>query len=62
MSQTKFLFILILLALIVVFTVQNYKVVELRFLLWKVEMSRSLLIFFVLAGGAVLGWLIRGIR
>lgn len=62
MSQFKFIFILILLGLIIVFTVQNYKVVELRFLLWRLEMSRALMFFFVFAGGAVLGWLIRGIK
>ena len=60
MSQLKLIFILVLLGLIIVFTVQNYKVVELRFLLWRVEMSRALLFFFVFVGGVMVGWMIRG--
>lgn len=62
MGQFKFISVLILLGLVIVFTVQNYKVVELRFLLWRIEMSRALLIFFVFAGGAALGWLVRGLK
>ncbi len=60
MSQFKFIFILVLLGLVIVFTVQNYKVVELRFLLWRIEMSRALLFFLVFGSGVMVGWLIRG--
>jgi uncharacterized integral membrane protein len=48
---------LVLLLLVVVFIVQNAAVVEIQFLLWQVSMSRSLMIFTVLAIGVVLGWL-----
>ncbi|MDX1411508.1 MAG: LapA family protein [Nitrospirales bacterium] len=60
MNQFKLIIILTLLGLIMVFTVQNYKVVELQFLIWRLEMSRALLFFFVFAGGVILGWMIRG--
>jgi len=46
-----------LLLLVVIFIVQNADVVDIRFLLWKVSMSRSLMIFFILAIGVVIGWI-----
>jgi uncharacterized integral membrane protein len=41
---------------------QNTRVVEVRFLFWKLEMSRSILLFGVLGVGAVLGWLFATVR
>jgi putative membrane protein len=46
-----------LLLLVVIFIVQNATVVDIQLLFWKVSMSRSLMIFFVLAIGIVIGWL-----
>ena len=51
-----------LLVLVVVFTVQNVEVVEIRFLFWKLEMSRALMIFGVLVGGILIGWIGSGMR
>ena len=48
---------LILLLLIVIFTVQNAAVVTVNFLFWKLDISRALLIFFVLAIGVIIGWI-----
>lgn len=48
---------LALLLLIVIFTVQNAAVVTVNFLLWKLEISRALLIFFVLVIGIIVGWI-----
>jgi uncharacterized integral membrane protein len=48
---------LALLLLVVVFIVQNATVVDIQFLFWKLSMSRSLMIFFVLAIGIVIGWI-----
>ena len=48
---------LALLILVVVFIMQNAKTVEIQFLFWKLSMSRSLMIFFVLAIGIVIGWI-----
>jgi uncharacterized integral membrane protein len=51
---------LLLVGLIVVFVVQNTASVEVRFLFWRGELPRSILIFLVLVIGIVVGWLIRG--
>jgi len=46
--------------ILLVFTAQNYRVVELRFLFWQAEISGAALIFVVLAAGVGIGWLISG--
>jgi putative membrane protein len=51
---------LALLLLVVIFIVQNAAVVDIQFLFWKLSMSRSLMIFFVLAIGVVIGWITAG--
>ena len=48
---------LILAGFAVLFIIQNATVVEIQFLSWTISLSRSLLIFFVLAIGIVIGWL-----
>ncbi len=48
---------LFLLLLVVIFIVQNAAVVDIQFLFWKMSMSRSLMIFFVLAAGIIIGWI-----
>jgi uncharacterized integral membrane protein len=55
----KLIFTLILVGLMVIFIVQNVSVVEIRFLFWKASMSRSIMIFLVLAVGIVTGWMLR---
>lgn len=52
----KLLLILVLSSMAVVFIVQNFAVVEISFLYWRVSMSSALLIFFTLTIGFVLGW------
>lgn len=52
----KFALLLILSSLAVVFVAQNFAVVEISFLYWKVSMSAGLLIFFTLIIGFILGW------
>ena len=56
MNRAKLTLSLVLLALVVLFTVQNTQVVEIHLLFWKLSMSRVLLIFLLLAVGAILGW------
>lgn len=51
---------LILAILILLFTIQNLGAVTVRMLFWEFSISQALLIFFVLAAGIVLGWLIAG--
>lgn len=47
---------IILLLLIVVFAVQNAAVIDIRFLAWRLDIRRSVLIFSVLVIGFVMGW------
>jgi uncharacterized integral membrane protein len=52
------LYAAVLLAVVVVlFTAQNVQVVEVRFLFWRLEMSRVLLLLGVFGAGALAGWL-----
>ena len=60
MNRTKLTLSLTLVGAVVLFALQNTQVVEVRFLFWKVGMSRVLLIFLLLAVGAVLGWVASG--
>ncbi len=57
MMHFKLILSLILTGIIILFVVQNVAVVEISFLFWSVAMSRALLLFFVLATGIVIGWL-----
>ena len=56
MNRNKLILILVLVGMVVLFTLQNTQVVEVRLLFWKMSMSRVLLIFLLLAVGALLGW------
>jgi len=60
--NAKLVSALVFAALLALFTLQNYEVVELRFLFWKLEMSRAIMIFGLLAAGVALGWLGRGLK
>jgi uncharacterized integral membrane protein len=54
----KIISILVLIALIVVFIIQNFSVIKITFLFWSIEMSRALLVFFLIAIGIAIGWLL----
>jgi putative membrane protein len=47
-----------LIALVLILVVQNTQVVEFRFLLWTISMSRALMLFGTLAIGFIAGWLL----
>ena len=47
-----------LIAFVLIFVVQNTQVVEFRFLVWTISMSRALMLFGTLAIGFVAGWLL----
>jgi uncharacterized integral membrane protein len=51
-----------LLVLLALFALQNTAVVTVRLLLWKLEMSRSILLLVVLAVGFASGWLVGTLR
>jgi uncharacterized integral membrane protein len=49
---------LALVAVAAVFILQNAAVVEVRFLFWKIGMSRAVWMLLLLAIGVILGWLL----
>ncbi len=53
---------IVLIALVLVFTVQNLEIVQVRFLLWDVNMPRALMIFVVFLLGVSTGWLLRTVN
>jgi putative membrane protein len=59
---TKTIVFIVLVALVLVFVIQNTQVVEFKFLAWTVSMSRALLLFGTFAIGIVVGWLSRKVR
>ncbi len=58
--NARLILVLTLVGLVVLFIIQNVAVVELRFLVWSLAMSRSLLIFLLLAVGVIIGWFLHG--
>ena len=58
MKAWKLWLALSLLLLLAIFVLQNTRVVEVRLLFWKVEMSRALMLIVVLAAGLASGWLL----
>lgn len=58
-QMAKTIIFLILVALVIVFVIQNTQVVEFRFLAWTVSMSRALLFLGTFIIGIVAGWLSR---
>ncbi|MGB2631112.1 MAG: LapA family protein [Candidatus Omnitrophota bacterium] len=54
----KIVLVIILLLLLVIFTAQNYEIVEIKFLIWSLKTSRALIIFATLCIGVMIGWVI----
>ncbi|MFC1624398.1 lipopolysaccharide assembly protein LapA domain-containing protein [Candidatus Omnitrophota bacterium] len=52
----KWIIVLILMLILVIFTTQNYEVVDIRFLLWSFSTSRAIIIFGTLVIGIIIGW------
>jgi uncharacterized integral membrane protein len=48
-----------LIAFVLIFVVQNTQVVEFRFLVWRISMSRALMLFGTLAIGFIAGGLLK---
>ncbi|OIN97182.1 MAG: hypothetical protein AUJ48_00405 [Deltaproteobacteria bacterium CG1_02_45_11] len=58
----KNIIILILLAFLLLFTLQNTQVVEVKLLLWTVSMSRALMLLGTLLVGLIAGWFLRSVK
>ncbi|MFQ5841582.1 MAG: lipopolysaccharide assembly LapA domain-containing protein, partial [Thermodesulfobacteriota bacterium] len=54
----KTIVFIVLAILIVIFTIQNTQVVEIRFFLWKTSISGALMLLSTLFIGIILGWLL----
>ncbi len=56
----KWVLILSLMGILVIFTTQNYEIVKIQFLVWSFKTSRAIIIFIALAigfiAGAILGY------
>lgn len=62
MKTVKSIVLVILLALVLIFAVQNMEIVQVKFLTWSVAMPRSLLVMVLLLIGFVLGWIVSSFR
>ncbi|MEJ2165450.1 MAG: LapA family protein [Desulfobacterales bacterium] len=49
---------IILIAVVLIFVLQNTQVVEFHFLLWSFAVSRALMLFATLGVGIIAGWLL----
>lgn len=56
----KFMLMLCLSGMAVVFIAQNVAIVEISFLFWRSSMSSAVLIFLSLMIGCVFGWFLHG--
>ena len=56
----KLIISLILAGFVVLFIIQNVAAVEVRFLLWTLQISQALLIFLLFAIGMITGWALKG--
>ncbi|MCF7821983.1 MAG: LapA family protein [Mariprofundaceae bacterium] len=57
--DSKLILILVLAGFAVLFIIQNVAIVEIQFLFWSMQISRSLLVFLLLAVGIIIGWFLR---
>ena len=56
--NAKLVVVLLLSAAALLFIIQNTAVVEIRFLFWSIQMSRSIWMILLLGVGIVIGWLL----
>jgi len=54
----KITMVLIFACLVVIFVIQNVAAVTLNIFFWEITLSLALLIFFILAIGFIIGWLL----
>ena len=58
--NAKLIVVLVLFAAALLFIIQNASVVEIRFLFWSIQMSRSIWMILLLGAGIVIGWFLPG--
>jgi uncharacterized integral membrane protein len=58
MNNFKIILSVVLGGFAVLFIIQNFAVISIRFLVWTLSISSSLLMFLLLLTGFILGWLL----
>lgn len=58
--NVKLISILILVGISILFILQNFANVEIRFLFWSVQMPRAIFMFLLLLVGVATGWIMHG--
>ena len=58
----KIILIISILLLLVIFTAQNYQIVEIKFLFWSFSTSRAILLFVTLSVGVIIGLLLSNLK
>lgn len=58
MNNFKIILSVILGGFAVLFIIQNFAVINIRFLIWTLSISSSLLMFLLLLTGFILGWIL----
>ena len=54
-------FSIAVLALVIIFTLQNIVTVEVTFLVWTIALPRAILLFVVFVLGVALGWILKSV-
>ncbi|MBU1852822.1 MAG: LapA family protein [Candidatus Omnitrophica bacterium] len=54
----RWIVVLLLMSLLVIFATQNYEVVKVQFLIWSFETSRAIVIFVSLLVGFIIGTIV----
>ena len=60
--NAKKIIVLVLVAFLLLFILQNTQVVEVRLIFWTISMSRALMLLGTLLMGFIAGWLIKGLK
>ena len=58
MNNFKIILSVVLGGFAVLFIIQNFAVISIRFLVWTLSISSSLLMFLLLLTGFILGWIL----
>ncbi|MBN1781225.1 LapA family protein [bacterium] len=58
--KNKIMISIILVSFALIFIIQNFAVIDIRFLFWTLSVSSALLMFSLLLTGLILGWSLHG--
>jgi len=58
MKNFKLYSVYALIVFVIIFIIQNLAIVEIKFLFWSAQMSRSIFMLILLLIGIIVGWLL----